>query len=102
MKCNEQWTACIITAKIAALQQPQQTVASPEDSGEGSIVPTLETPEEVAMETNEKEVEEEVTITDLDFPRSVDGLVVDSFALFLQSLDLLTKHMICLCGIVKI
>lgn len=47
-------------AKIAALQQPQQTVASPEDSGEGSIVPTLETPEEVAMETNEKEVEEEV------------------------------------------
>lgn len=30
------------------------------------------------METNEKEVEEEVTITDLDFPRSVDGLVVDS------------------------
>lgn len=60
-------------------------MASPEDSGEGSIVPTLETPEEVAMETNEKEVEEEVTITDLDFPRSVDGLVVDSFALFLQS-----------------
>lgn len=56
----------------------------------------------MAMETNEKEVEEEVTITDLDFPRSVDGLVVDSFALFLQSLDLLTKHMICLCGIVKI
>lgn len=102
IKCNEQWTACIITAKIAALQQPQQTVASPEDSGEGSIVPTLETPEEVAMETNEKEVEEEVTITDLDFPRSVDSLVVDSFALFLQSLDLLTKHMICLCGIVKI
>lgn len=30
------------------------------------------------METNEKEVEEEVTITDLDFRRSVDGLVVDS------------------------
>lgn len=31
------------------------------------------------MEINEKEVEEEVTIIDLDFRRSVDGFVVDSF-----------------------
>lgn len=77
-------------------------MASPEDSGEGSIVPTQETPEEVPMETNEKEVEEEVTITDLDFSCSVDSLVVDSLALFSQSLDLLTKHLIWLCGIVKI
>lgn len=62
-------------------------MASPEDSGEGSIVPTLETPEEVAMETNEKEVEEEVTITELDLPCSIDSLVIDSLALFLQLLD---------------
>lgn len=69
-------------------------MASPEDSGEGSIVPTQETPEEVAMETNEKEVEEEVTIADLDLPCSIDCLVVDSLALFLQSSDSQTKHMI--------
>lgn len=54
-----------------------------EDSGEGSIVFILEIFEEVVMEINEKEVEEEVTIIDLDFFRSVDGFVVDSFVLFL-------------------
>lgn len=54
-----------------------------EDSGEGSIVFILEIFEEVVMEINEKEVEEEVTIIDLDFFCSVDGFVVDSFVLFL-------------------
>lgn len=54
-----------------------------EDSGEGSIVFILEIFEEVVMEINEKEVEEEVTIIDLDFFRSVDGFVVDNIVLFL-------------------
>lgn len=54
-----------------------------EDSGEGSIVFILEIFEEVVMEINEKEVEEEVTIIDLDFFCSVDSFVVDSFVLFL-------------------
>lgn len=52
-------------AKIAALQQPQQPVTSPEDSGEGTTAPPQDSSEEIAMETNEKEAEEEVTALNL-------------------------------------